>query len=85
MTLIAVVGSCGQTSEPTTTASTADPANADTVIHCGILIDGVADTPRKNQTVAIPAGRFGSGARARQGVSAPGMLGVSEVPCRPGL
>lgn len=84
MALVAVLGGCGQASEPTTTASTADPANADTVIHCGILIDGVADTPKKNQTIAIHAGRFASVAPASQG-SALTTLDLSDFTCLPGL
>jgi imidazolonepropionase-like amidohydrolase len=85
LTLVAVLGSCGQASEPTAAASTAAPEKIDTVIHCGILIDGVADTPRKNQTVAIHAGRVAFVAPTSQGLSAPAMLDLPDFTCLPGL
>jgi len=58
-----------------------DPDSGNLTIRCGVLIDGVADEPRRNQTVIIVDGRFSAVSFGNTDVD----LDLSEYTCLPGL
>ncbi len=58
-----------------------DPDGGNLTIGCGVLIDGVADEPRRNQTVMIVDGRISAVNSGNTDVD----LDLSKYTCLPGL
>jgi len=58
-----------------------EPDSGSLTIACGVLIDGVADEPRRNQTVIIVDGRFNAVNSGNTDVD----LDLSEYTCLPGF
>ena len=88
LALAALLSGCGQASEPSSAASTPDPDKIDTVIRCGVLIDGLAKAPTRDQSMAIHAGRIVSVSpteNAPWSTKASALLDLSDHTCLPGL
>ena len=58
-----------------------EPDSGSLTIACGVLIDGVADEPRRNQTVIIVDGKFNAVNSGNTDVD----LDLSEYTCLPGF
>jgi imidazolonepropionase-like amidohydrolase len=71
-----------------TAPSTTAPYQADSgnlLVHCGSLIDGIAESPRRNVTVLIRDGRFAKIANTNEIASDTPALDLSDYTCLPGL
>ena len=86
--LTALLGGCGDAAKPTTNGAPTTTLDIDTIIHCGSLIDGLADAPLLQQSVAIRAGRIVSvmptSQLSSQSVDAT-VVDLSDMTCLPGL
>ena len=86
--LTTLLGGCGDATKPTTNGAPTTTLDIDTVIHCGSLIDGLADTPLLQQSVAIRAGRVVSVKPTSQSSSHnadANVVDLSDMTCLPGL
>jgi len=74
------------TSGPVTLATAPlKPDSGSLAVHCGTLIDGVADRPLKDVTVIIRNGRIASILRAIQVTGSLPILELQDYTCLPGL
>ena len=86
--LTTLLGGCGDATKPTTNGAPTTTLDIDTVIHCGSLIDGLADTPLLQQSVAIRAGRIVSvmpTSHLSSHSAASTVVDLSDMTCLPGL
>ncbi len=86
--LTTLLGGCGDATKPTTNGAPTTTLDIDTVIHCGSLIDGLADTPVLQQSVAIRAGRIVSvmpTSKLSSHNADATVVDLSDMTCLPGL
>ncbi|MEK9586540.1 MAG: hypothetical protein VW039_10150, partial [Halieaceae bacterium] len=56
--LTALLGGCADPEKTSATEPSTATENADTIVHCGILIDGLTDRPLPHQSISIHSGRI---------------------------
>ena len=86
--LTALLVSCDDIAKSNTTGVPTATLGIDTVIHCGSLIDGLANAPLLQQSVAIRAGRIVSVTPTSQLSSHSAdatVIDLSDMTCLPGL
>ena len=86
--LTALLGSCADPEKTIATAPSTATSNVDTIVHCGILIDGLTDRPQPHQSISIHSGRIVSvgptSELSPQSVDAT-VVDLSDMTCLPGL
>ena len=86
--LMALLGSCADPEKTSATEPSTATPNVDTIVHCGILIDGLTDRPQPHQSISIHSGRIVSVAPTSDLSSHsgdPNVLDLSDMTCLPGL
>ena len=86
--LMALLGSCADPEKTSATEPSTATPNVDTIVHCGILIDGLTDRPLPHQSISIHSGRIVSVAPTSDLSSHsgdPNVLDLSDMTCLPGL